>query len=190
MKIYLGTQNKGKVAEFEQTWLKDKLAPLPQGLAEPVESGHTCEENAQIKARYYHQHLSRPVLSDDSGFFVPKLDGFPGVLSSRVIKDFGSIDAVFKEIETKAGSGVKAYFITVLCFINEKGEEFLFQGKLPGTLSFPATGENGFGYDPIFIPEGFKQALGELPVSTKLEISHRAKALERFYDFFKSSCEL
>ena len=186
MNIYLGTQNKGKIAEFQQTWLKEILKLLPDGIEEPVETGSTCRDNAQLKAHYYFQHLSHPVLSDDSGFFIPHLDGFPGVLSSRVIKEYGSIEKVFKFIEDKAPCGAKAYFLTVLCFIDESGQEFVFEGKLEGFLSFPAKGDNGFGYDPIFTPKGYDKPLGELSQLTKLRISHRAKAIKVFRTFYET----
>ena len=187
MKFYLGTQNIGKVGEFEKTWLAPFLMRLPSDIADPVETGKTCEDNAVLKARYYNRHLKSPVLSDDSGFFIPSLNDYPGIFSARVVREQGSIERVFEDIMQRAESGARAYFLTVLCFIDEQGKEFIFEGKLEGTLSFPAKGDNGFGYDPIFKPRGASLSLGELVPEKKLEVSHRALALEQFKIFFKKS---
>lgn len=186
MKIYLATQNLGKVKEFSQTWLAPFLQSLPKGLREPEETGQTCADNAVIKAKAYSEYLEAPVLSDDSGFFIESLDGYPGVHSSRVIKETGSIDKVFASIEQRVSVGAKAYFETVLCYLDSKGQIHLFKGQLKGVLSFPARGQNGFGYDPIFIPEGYDCTLGQLDPDEKAKISHRARALEKFEKQFHS----
>jgi XTP/dITP diphosphohydrolase len=182
--FYLATQNKGKVKEFSLTSLAPFFKPLPPLDNEVEETGATCAENAKIKAKYYHTLLQAPVLSDDSGFFVETLGGYPGVHSAREAKLYGGFENVFREIESRATIGAKAYFLCVLCYCNRKGESFLFEGKLEGSLSFPAKGRHGFGYDPIFIPESYEKTFSQLEPLLKSKISHRALAIEKFKNFF------
>lgn len=182
--FYLATQNKGKIREFSLTSLAPYFQPLPKFDEEPEETGQTCQENAEIKARYYREALNAPVLSDDSGFFIESLEGYPGVHSAREAKKYGSFEKVFQEIEKKAASGSYAYFLCSLCYCDMTGSTYVFEGKLEGTLSFPAKGSHGFGYDPIFVPSGCEKTLSEIDHTLKAQISHRALAIQKFKEFF------
>lgn len=188
--LILATGNQGKVREFQQTWLKPFLKPLPSDILEPEEDGQTCQENALLKARYYTQKIGHPVLSDDSGFFIPSLNNYPGIYSSRVIQEQGSIERVFEYIAKNTSSGEPAYFECVLAIATPQGFEKTFIGQLHGTLSVPAQGTQGFGYDPIFKPQGVEDTLGQLSPEEKNAISHRAVALEKLHLWFKSSSEI
>ena len=183
-KVVLATQNPGKVLELQKTWLGPVLEPLPNHLDQPVEDGQTCEENALIKARYYHQMLGRAVLSDDSGFFIKKLSGYPGVHSAPIVQSLGGYRQFFELIENKAKNGDEAYFLCVLAYKTSDGQEYVFKGKLEGSLSFPARGEAGFGFDPIFVAHGYQKTLAQMSLDEKNSLSHRHQALQIFSQHF------
>lgn len=191
--IILGTQNPGKIKEFFQTPLAQFLKPLPEGLDDPEETQTTCEGNALLKAEYYSQILKAPVLSDDSGFFIEALDGFPGVQAARYIRQCGSRQAAFDDLELKIrqSSNLRCYFQSTLAFVDpSQGVARCFTGKLWGRLCFPARGKRGFGYDPICIADGTDKTLAEIDSEQKNTISHRSRALEQFFKWFNSSYAL
>lgn len=195
-KLVLATHNQGKVGEF-----REMFAPLgieiisagELGLPEPEETGSTFYENARLKALAAAIAANIPALADDSGMCVKDLDGAPGIYSARwggPNKDFnGATERVKRELELvgKHIDGAEAYFICVLSLAQPNGDSVEFEGRMPGTLTYPPRGRNGFGYDPIFVPEGGTQTYGEMPQVQKNQENHRARAFDKFKAYLLKS---
>ncbi len=152
---------------------------------EIVEDGTTFHDNALIKAKYCFEKTGIPSLGDDSGLVVEALDGRPGIHSARYASDHDfpkNIAKVLEEMEGKANR--RAYFVTVLCYYSEQGAEY-FEGRVYGHLLEENKGHQGFGYDPIFVPEGYEKTFAEMLPEEKNAISHRKNALDTFLDFLQ-----
>ncbi|MDX2073524.1 MAG: RdgB/HAM1 family non-canonical purine NTP pyrophosphatase [Alphaproteobacteria bacterium] len=186
--LVIATHNAGKLREFESL-----LAPLgiavksagQLGIPEPEETGATFAENAELKARYSMLASGLPALADDSGLVIPALGGAPGIYSARWAgpdKNFNTaFDRIEKELDAAgAPASSPAYFACALALAFPGGECIHFEGRAHGTLTFPPRGKNGFGYDPVFIPEGYDVTFAELEANTKQAISHRARAFSEF----------
>ena len=194
MKIVLATSNKGKVKEF-QSWIDEyEVVPFSDVMTpfEIEESGVTFKENALIKARAVYEKLddkSSMVLSDDSGISVPLLGGIPGIYSARYAGvGASSSDNLNKLIETLKARKIEktpAFYTAAIALVCDKGE-FCVHGWMHGHALSMAKGINGFGYDPMFVPLGYTQTLGELDESVKKAFSHRARALELAHIVLKS----
>ncbi len=184
MKIVLATGNKGKLREFNKM-CRDEVIPFFQllGDIEIVEDGNSFKENALIKARTIYNKLGEDyiVISDDSGISVPLLGGEPNIYSARYAGvNATDKDNLFKLIENIKAKGVEktlAYYTASIAIVSRYGE-YSVHGWMYGDVIIKPKGENGFGYDPIFIPLGYKETLGELDNSIKKRISHRYKALK------------
>ena len=186
MKIVLATSNQGKVKEF-RSWIEEYEVVAYSDIMETFEieeTGSTFKENALIKARAVYEKLSDKnvmVLSDDSGISVPLLGGIPGIYSARYAGVGASSEAnLNKLIATLKEKGVAktpAFYTAAIALVCAKGE-FCVHGWMHGEALAEARGQNGFGYDPMFIPCGYDKTLGELEESVKKAFSHRAKALE------------
>jgi len=182
----LATSNQGKVKEF-QSWIEEYEVVAYSDIMEPFEieeTGATFKENALIKARAVYEKLSDKnamVLSDDSGISVPLLGGAPGIYSARYAGVGASSEAnLNKLIATLKEKGVTktpAFYTAAIALVCAKGE-FCVHGWMHGEALAEARGKNGFGYDPMFIPCGYTQTLGELDESVKKAFSHRGRALE------------
>ncbi|MGC9075438.1 MAG: RdgB/HAM1 family non-canonical purine NTP pyrophosphatase [Candidatus Bipolaricaulaceae bacterium] len=184
MKVLIGTGNPAKLAEILEilgempgiTWVSASELNLP----EPREEGKTLEENAIIKAVTYAKLSGLPAIAEDTGLEVEALGGAPGVLSSRFSgkeKDYAANNRKLLELL----SGVedrRAQFRTVAVLALPDGRFWTSVGVLPGRIAHEPRGSGGFGYDPLFIPEGGTRTLAELSPSEKNKISHRRKALE------------
>ena len=185
--LIVASHNAGKVREIEAL-----LAPLnievrsaaSLGLPEPEETGLTFEANAELKAIAAATASGMWALADDSGLAVPALDGAPGIYSARWAgpeKDFTHAMArVAHELHERGleACGTAAYFVCSLALASPKSHVQTVRGEIHGTLVFPARGAKGFGYDPIFIPEGFNETFGEMDAEIKYNISHRTRAFE------------
>jgi XTP/dITP diphosphohydrolase len=199
-KLLIATGNKGKLKEFKQSFDRNNINIELLSLAafdveEPEENGQDFIDNALIKAQYYSKKTNLIALADDSGLVIDQLDGRPGIYSARwagVNKDFNlAIEKVRQEIINKNldQKNITASFHCVLCLffpdhlILNKVKKIFFSGKLEGRISFPSRGKNGFGYDPIFIPNGYNVTLAEMLDKEKEAISHRNIALKKFYEF-------
>lgn len=192
--IVIASNNKNKVEH-----IKNKISSLNLGIEiksaadmhisdEPCEDGKTYEENALIKARYIFSKVGLPTLSDDSGFELKALNGFPGVVSSRFAKACGSYEQAFKILDGCLGGNRNASFCTTLGFVyknNGKIIEKTFEGKLFGEFVYPAIGDNGFAYCPCFRPNGHEKTLGQMSDELRTSINHRLIALNKFCDFLK-----
>jgi len=186
-KLVIASHNLGKVAEIGalfEPYRVEAIGAGALGLPEPEETETTFEGNAALKAHAAATASGLPSLADDSGLVVPALGGAPGIYSARwagPTKDFGiAMDRVQRELGAKDRS---AHFVAVLELAwppNEHGgEEALFRGEVYGRLTWPPRGEQGFGYDPIFVPDGYDQTFGELDPDLKHRISHRARAFAK-----------
>jgi XTP/dITP diphosphohydrolase len=183
MKLVLATGNKGKLREFKQMFKEDILVFSDiLGHFEIIEDGHTFAENALIKAKTIYEKLDKNyiVISDDSGISVPILDNEPNIYSARYAgegaTDKENLEKLITKLKEKNIETSPAFYTASIAIVSKYGE-YVVHGWMFGQAINHARGEKGFGYDPIFIPEGFDQTLGELDDKTKKELSHRAKAL-------------
>ena len=183
-RIVIATHNTHKTGEFRELlgagWLVEDLTAHP-ALPVPVEDGATFEENAGIKARSAAERLGAEVLvvADDSGLEVDALGGRPGIFSARYA-GLGAGDAGNRELVLREMAGEAARSARFRCVLAvARGAEVVasFSGAVEGRLTEQAAGQGGFGYDPIFIPEGHEATFGELPAAVKNGLSHRARAL-------------
>lgn len=185
MKIVLATSNKGKVREIKEL-LHDRDVFAYTDLIEPfeiVEDGETFKENALIKARAVYAALGDPeaiVIADDSGISVDVLDGAPGIYSARYggenATDKDNMYKLIEAVKAKRVDSSQAHYTAAIAIASREGESCV-HGWMYGDVITQSRGENGFGYDPIFVPDGFQHTLGELPSDVKVGLSHRSKAL-------------
>ncbi len=190
MKLVVASHNPGKVWEINQLiqpYGLDAVSAGELGLSEPEETETTFEGNARLKAIAAAKGSGLPALADDSGLEVACLDGAPGIYSARWAgpgKDFGlAMKKVAEEVAGRngwSGDGPRANFISVLCLAWPDGDAKVFQGKVFGHLVWPPRGGNGFGYDPMFLPEGDVRTFGEMEPAEKYAISHRTRAFAAF----------
>ena len=153
---------------------------------EIVEDGLTFHENALIKAKFCFEKTRKPSLGDDSGLVVESLDGRPGIFSARYAGNHDFAKNMAKVLEEMNGvENRKAYFVTVMCLVEENSVKY-FEGRVYGNLTQTIKGEKGFGYDPIFIPEGYKITFAEMSAEDKNKISHRKQAIEKFLEFVEN----
>lgn len=194
MRIILATSNQGKVKEF-RAWIREYEVLAYSDVMEPFEieeTGKTFKENALIKARTVYEKLgttSDMVLSDDSGISVPLLGGEPGIYSARYAGVGASarenLEKLVETLKVKNVERTPAFYTAAIALVCDKGE-FCVHGWMHGEALAGERGTNGFGYDPLFIPAGYTQTLGELDEAVKKAISHRAKALELAYRVIES----
>ena len=194
IQIVLATHNKNKAREFRKILNKNSfnLNTLKNYTSKvPIENGNSFEENALIKARFASKLLKKKIytISDDSGLCIKNLKNEPGIKSARWAKD-NNYKYAFKKIkeklerEKKDLNKQKASFVCVIALIDIKKNEFLYKGELEGRLIFPPKGTFGFGYDPIFIPNGYNKTFGEMEPKLKISIDHRFKAFNLLKFFF------
>ena len=200
-RFVVASHNEGKLREFA-----DLLAPFgfeaksarEYGLPEPEETGTTFEENAYIKAFAAAKATGLPAMSDDSGLCVDALDGAPGVYTANWAekpdgsRDFGMAMQKTEDALQKAGSTEPAQrtgrFVAFICLAFPDGEAEYYRGEAEGKLVWPPRGELGFGYDPVFVPDGYDKSFGEMTAEKKHgwkpgdaeALSHRARAFKKF----------
>lgn len=187
-KLVLATQNSHKLAEVRAILMPlgiTVIGGVEAGLKDVAENGTTFEENALIKARAGFVQTGMPTLADDSGLCITAMKGEPGIHSARFASENGGYPAVFDVVQKWMGNNPdrSAYFCCCLALVVREGEEYLFTGKVNGTIAEQPTGTHLFGYDPIFIPEGYTQSFGVLDETVKNNISHRARAMKQLVDF-------
>lgn len=191
--LVLATGNPGKVAE-----LRDLLADLPltlipaSDLDDPLkvtEDADTLAGNARKKARAFHEQTGQPTLADDTGLEVAALDGRPGVHTARFAGPDATPDDnkrrlldLMEKVEVR-----RARFRTVVALIDHEGTARTFEGVCNGTITTAPRGDGGFGYDPLFQPDGYDQTFAEMPPDLKNQISHRRKALDAVYRFLSNA---
>ncbi|MBN8993820.1 MAG: RdgB/HAM1 family non-canonical purine NTP pyrophosphatase [Rhizobiales bacterium] len=188
--LVVATHNKGKLREFADLLAPHGLAAKlagDLGLPEPEETGVTFEENAAIKAVAAATASGMPALADDSGVVVDALGGAPGVYSARWAGEAKDFSSAMQRVEDglRAANAVTpaeraARFVAVLCLAFPDGTTESWRGEIEGTMIWPPRGGNGFGYDPMFVPEGETKTFGELTREEKHGRSHRARAFRKF----------
>jgi len=183
-RLAIATHNPGKlieIAELLRPYGVETIGAAALGLPEPEETGATFEANARLKAVAAASVSGLPALADDSGLAVAALGGAPGLYSARWAgpkKDFAaSIRRVERELAGNPDR--RASFVAALALAWPDGHVETFRGEVHGTLVFPPRGTHGFGYDPIFVPEGGRQTFGEMAPAAKHAISHRARAFAK-----------
>lgn len=197
-KIILATTNKGKIREirsiiegagdvYEFSGL-DELKDVP----DIIEDGKTFRDNAYKKAKTIYEITGKNIVSEDSGLCVDFLNGAPGVFSARFANgdlpigssnfDLDNINKLLKLMKDVPDDKRSAQFRSVFCLILE-GKEYFFDGQIDGHITNMARGKQGFGYDPVFVPNGYSQTFGELGDDIKNSISHRSMALRKLRDF-------
>lgn len=185
MRLVAATHNPGKAREIEAL-LDGHYAVVTAGelnLPEPEETESTFVGNALLKARHAADRSGEVALADDSGLSVAALDGAPGIFSARWAgpdKDFAhAMRRVEERLEETGSDDRRAWFTSALAVAWPEGPAVVVEGRVDGTLTFPPRGDRGFGYDPIFIPEGYGETFGEMDPALKDSISHRARAFAR-----------
>lgn len=190
----MATNNRGKIKELSEL-LKDLPFQLKglgdfQNIVEVEETGKTFAENAALKASLYSRQTNIWALSDDSGLEVEALNGAPGVFSARFgganADDNEKITKLIDELNAANSDSRSARFVCAMAIADQKGQIiFTAEGICEGKIAAAPLGTNGFGYDPIFIPDGFEQTFGELSNDIKAEISHRARAITKIIRFLR-----
>ena len=191
--IVLASHNKGKLKEIGHLLKPFGISVISAsdlGLDEPKETENTYAGNARIKAHFAAKASGKPALSDDSGFSVEILDGAPGVYSADWAKTSNgrnfsmAMSKIWDKIQ-HAEKPCKAKFCCTLCLAWPDGHDELFEGSINGEIAWPPRGNNGFGYDPMFIAEGMHQTFGEMLPTDKHLISHRADAFKKLIKTFE-----
>lgn len=192
--LVVATRNKGKIVEIHAllTGLVDQISSAADyaGFPETVEDGATFEENALKKAREAASFTGFPALADDSGLVVDALNGRPGVLSARyageAAGDAANNARLLEECQDVPDDRRQAAFVCVLAFVTPEGVEKLFSGRVAGRILSAARGEGGFGYDPLFLVDGFGRSMAELELEEKNVVSHRAQAFMKFREYLET----
>lgn len=197
MELWIATGNKGKLAEYKLL-LKELIelqifsqADVPSFTPRP-EDGKTFEDNARIKAKTLRAVKNNAwVLGEDSGLVVEGLNGLPGIHSARYAgpkaSDSENVAKLLKMMTLKPMQNRNAKFVCTTVIYMPSGEEMVLTGEMKGEIAKKPAGLHGFGYDPVFIPEGQTQTLAELGTGYKTQHSHRAQALKQFIDKFKAA---
>lgn len=192
-KIVLATSNSNKVREINAiskdyaNGLDYEFVMPPDGF-DPIEDAQTFEENALLKAQEAHKLTGMPSFGDDSGLCVDALDGGPGIYSARYADTpKGRIERLLNELKDIPEGKRSAKFVCAIALVGKNGETlFLDRGECHGKIGFEAKGQNGFGYDPIFIVNGKNQTMAELSEEEKNKISHRGVALDKFFNYLSN----
>jgi XTP/dITP diphosphohydrolase len=192
-RLVIATHNPGKLAEMRELLAPfgiEAVSAAELGLVEPEETGTTFAANACIKAKAAAEHSGLPAFADDSGLVVDALDGEPGIFSARWAgpdKNFRhameAVDAKLRARGALAPDARGAHFVSALCVVWPDGHAEEFEARVDGTLVWPPRGDRGFGYDPMFLPDGFERTFGEMTSDEKhglppkgQGLSHRARA--------------
>jgi len=188
-KLVIASHNEGKVRELGELFAPfgiECISARSLDLPEPAETGDTFAANALIKARAAASGSKLMALADDSGLEVDALGGAPGIHSARwggPEKDFSlAMARVHEELEATGGAYTRANFTCALALAAPNGEAAAFTGKVFGSIAWTPRGERGFGYDPIFVPDGYTETFGEMDTQLKNELSHRMRAFEQLMD--------
>lgn len=183
-RLVIASHNPGKVREIADLlgpYGVDVLAADEAGVPEPEETGGSFAQNAALKARAAAFASGWPSLADDSGLSVPALGGRPGIYSARWAGPEKDFRAAMQRVMDELGEAAdrSAAFICALCLAWPNGMVRHYSGRVDGTLVWPPRGDKGFGYDPIFVPDGYDATFGEMDADAKHRISHRADAFRQ-----------
>ncbi len=194
MKLIIASNNKGKIREYKQLlepFGYDVVSQKEAGIdIEVEETGTTFAENSALKARAIYQLTKNAVLADDSGLVVDALGGEPGVYSARYggcDNDTDRVALILEKMKNVPEDKRRAHFVCTIHFIKENGEEIAVEGKVFGNIGYEPLGENGFGYDPIFMYK--EKSFAQVDAQTKNSVSHRANALKALIEKLKEEQE-
>ncbi|NQV21339.1 MAG: RdgB/HAM1 family non-canonical purine NTP pyrophosphatase, partial [Rhodospirillales bacterium] len=192
--LVIASHNPGKVREIAallKPYGANVKSAAELGLPEPEETGDTFTANAELKARAAATGAGTVALADDSGLVVPALNGAPGIRSARWAgpdRDFGmamtKVHEALQASGTRAASDPRAYFVCALTLSWPDGHVESVEGRVDGTLVWPPRGDRGFGYDAMFLPDGYDKTFGEMDPDEKHGISHRADAFRKLIDAY------
>lgn len=196
IEFLIATRNAGKLREFRSLLTSlplqlRSLAEFPE-TTEVAETGITFSENAVLKAKAYAEQTGLWTLADDSGLEVEALGGAPGVFSARyggeTASDAERIEMLLAQLSSCGATRSRARFVCVIAIADPQARiQNISTGECTGVIAHAPRGENGFGYDPVFVPDGYDQTFGELPTEIKEQISHRALALKAARAFLLSN---
>ena len=187
--ILFFSHNQKKIIEVKQIFKDSKIKVYDlndfEKIKDPKETGATFSSNAKIKSKYGQQLFNMPCFADDSGFCVEALKNNPGVKSKRFLKKFSNNKKVFEYIISNVVNkkNNKAFFVTAISLTLKENHHIIFLGRINGTVSLKPRGINGFGYDPIFIPENHTKTFAEMNLEEKNTISHRKIAITKLKSF-------
>jgi len=194
LKVVFATSNKGKVKEVREA-LKEfdievlSLKEVGKEVPSPEETGRTFCENAYQKADYYSKALELPVIAEDSGLEVEALNGLPGVFSSRFAGESATDEEnnlkLIDELEKRGLTSSPARYVSFFFFSFPEKFGLWSEGEVRGKVIVKPRGNGGFGYDPLFIPEGYEKTMAELPLKEKNRISHRGRALKKLVELLR-----
>ena len=184
MAFVLASNNAGKLREFEQLFSTLGLEVLPQaqfGVEDADETGLSFIENALIKARHASEKTNKPAMADDSGIVVPALNGAPGIYSARYSGkgDGANNDKLLQALDGVEGAARNAFYVAVIALVKHANDPMpiIAEGRWHGRIAETPAGGGGFGYDPLFIPDGFDITAAQMTRDEKQSLSHRALAL-------------
>ena len=182
--LVIASHNQGKVREIAELLAPfgaEVMSAAALGLEEPEETGLTFVDNALLKARAAARATGKPALADDSGLAVAALNGDPGLFSARWAGPDKDFALAMRKVEERLGGAAdrRAAFICALALVWPDGHEEAVEGRVAGRWVWPPRGDNGFGYDPAFVPDGHDQTFGEMDPARKHAISHRADAFRQ-----------
>ena len=190
--IVFASHNEGKIKEIKKLLapygIKVKSA-LDMNLPDVEETGKTFEENSLLKSRTIAKLVNMPCLADDSGLCVDALNGAPGGYSARYApnRDFDKgMEKLLAEMEKSPNKSRNAHFSCVISLAWPDGQYKVFAGQVDGKIAFHKMGAGGFGYDPLFVPEGFTSSFAQMSQEEKNKISHRGRAVEKLKDFLNN----
>lgn len=188
--ILVATNNDHKLDEYKELFKGYDVALYSLKdfhiVDDPIEDGNSYEENSLIKAKSVQNSTEMVILADDSGIEIDALgENLPGIFSKRYAESHGG-SKKYNEFLSKNHYGSEAHFTCCIVLLNLKDEPLYFIGKCYGEISKEVTANNGFGYDPIFIPKGFNKTFGELTKDEKNKISHRANATNKLIEYLKN----
>lgn len=190
-KIIFATGNQHKVEEVNQILTNTSFRVYSMheiGITEDIpETGTTFEENAWIKANYIFQKGFSNCFAEDSGLVIDALNGEPGIYSSRYAGTGKAEDNIQKVLQSMKGETNRSGRFVSFIAMHFEGKQYHFEGKVEGEIAMEIQGHHGFGYDPIFIPNGYTYSFGQLPSQLKSFISHRAKATKKMIEFLQKN---
>ncbi len=187
--ILFFSHNQKKIIEVKQIFKDSKIKVYDlnslEKITEPRETGATFSSNAKIKSKYGQKKFNMPCFADDSGFCVEALKNNPGVKSKRFLEKFSNNKKVFEYIISNVvkRKNNKAFFVTAISLTLRENHHVIFLGRINGTVSLEPKGINGFGYDPIFVPENHTKTFAEMNLKEKNIISHRKIAVTKLKSF-------
>ena len=187
--ILFFSHNQKKIIEVKQIFKDSRIKVFDlnsfEKIKEPRETGNTFASNAKIKSKYGQKVFNIPCFADDSGFCVEALKNNPGVKSKRFLEKFSNKKKAFEYIISNVvkKKNNKAFFVTAICLTLKENHHIIFLGRINGTVSLKPKGINGFGYDPIFVPENHTKTFAEMSLEEKNIISHRKIAITKLKSF-------